>query len=364
MVIAHIVGAKIWGGGEQYVYDVSLELSKRGHQVYVFVGKEQEGFQKKYSEVATVICVDLHGLLGLGAYGALCRYLKKYKVDILNCHSGHYAFLSTLVKRAVPGMRLVMFRHNAQPNKKGLYHSWLRKQFDGVICVSRLVYDLQMRDLEKENIGKWHLVYSGINTEKFTRQVAEKTSQHFVVGYAGRLVEDKGLDVLIQAMGMLAVSGREVILKIAGAGRTEFVSFLKNKARELKIESSIEFVGQQEDMNSFYRGLDLFVLPSVVAEAFGLVICEAMYCSIPVISTSSGAQKEIIEDGKNGWIVPPQEVGFLKNKILEVMLNKEQTALIAQQGKITVSEKFTVDICVDNLENVYKKLLKNSWGAI
>jgi len=360
MVIAHLVGAKNWGGGEQYVYDISLELSKRGHKVYIFVATDQEFLKKKYSEVATVICVDLHNLMGIRAYKDLCKYLKEYKVDIINCHSGHYAFLSVLAKKAVPGIRLVIFRHNAQPNKKDSYHRWIRKQFDAVICVSRLVYDLQLRDLEKDNISKWYLVYSGINTNKFKKQISDNTTQQFVVGYAGRLVEDKGLYVLIKAIGMLAESGQEVLLKIAGTGRSEFISSLKKEAKELKVECLVEFMGLQEDMNAFYRGLDLFVLPSIVSEAFGLVICEAMYCSVPVITTSSGAQEEIIENGKNGWIVPPQDASSLKDKILEVMLNKTQAALIAEKGKKTVSEKFTIDICVNNLENVYVEILQKT----
>src|SRR5574344_345482 len=268
MIIAHIVGAKVWGGGEQYVYDVCKQFKLRGNTNYVFVDKQQHLLSTKYADVANVVEVNLFSMSGLGAYKEIRDKLCEYKVDILNCHSGHFSLLCALLKKNIKNIRFIMFRHNVQPNKYDSYHYWLRKQFDAVVCVSKLVYDLQLKKLEQNSTKKWHLVYSGIDISKFKEPVI-KRKECFVVGYAGRLVENKGIDILLRAVANCLKQGKEIYLKIAGNGSKEYEDYIKNRLEQLNIKKNVELLGRQDDMNKFYRLLDVFVLPSLVPEAFG-----------------------------------------------------------------------------------------------
>lgn len=124
------------------------------------------------------------------------------------------------------------------------------------------------------------------------------------------------------------------------------------------METYVEVLPFQQNLNTFYRSLDVFVLPSIVKEAFGLVLCEAMYCGVPVISTDSGAQREIIKDGMNGFIIPSNNIEKLSCIIKKIAENSEAMRVIASEGKKIVLDQFTVEKCVDGIEKVYL----GSWG--
>ena len=132
--LLHIVQAKVWGGGEQYVYDISRELTKRGYKVLIVVDKTNKEMQKRFSEVGQVKTMNLYSLSGIFSLRALCQLVREEKVDILNCHSGHAAYLCLIIK-LLTNSRLVLFKHNAQPSKVDFYHTLLRKYTNAVICV-------------------------------------------------------------------------------------------------------------------------------------------------------------------------------------------------------------------------------------
>ena len=215
--IIHIVIAKTWGGGEQYVYDVCKEMKKRGLQTYVVVDKRNIGMQKKFSEVSKVIVSELYSLAGLRSVSTLSSFIKKNNIKYINCHSGH-ALLLCLILKKITGTRVIMFKHNALPAKNDLYHQWQRSYTDAYVCVSNLVYDLQteiLSDIEKQ---KFYLIYNGIDTSRFNKyQNNMREKESYVVGYAGRIAEDKGIDILLEAFGKIADKYNNTKLLLAGA---------------------------------------------------------------------------------------------------------------------------------------------------
>ena len=110
-------------------------------------------------------------------------------------------------------------------------------------------------------------------------------------------------------------------------------------------------------MEKFYKMLDVFVLPSVVREAFGLVLCEAMYCQIPVITTDSGAQKEIIDNDKDGLIVQASDKVALEKALLRLYEQRDVGDMIAINAKKKVETHFTAKKCASNLMKLYKNIL-------
>ena len=87
--ILHVVMAKVWGGGEQYVYDVSKEMQRQGHSVFVLVDKSNCLLQQRYAEVATVVTANLYCAAGLFSVNRIKNEILNNNIDIINCHSGH-----------------------------------------------------------------------------------------------------------------------------------------------------------------------------------------------------------------------------------------------------------------------------------
>lgn len=143
--ILNIVSAKIWGGGEQYVYDVSKALGLRGCTMFTAVNKNNELMHRRFSEVSSVFTTRLHTLNGLFSLCALTRFIRENRISHLMIHTGKIAALSILLKK-LTGVRLIFVKHNVVANKTDFYHRLIQKNTDRFICVSRLVYDVQTAD--------------------------------------------------------------------------------------------------------------------------------------------------------------------------------------------------------------------------
>lgn len=199
------------------------------------------------------------------------------------------------------GARLVFYKHNPVPAKHDLYHSWVQKHVDDFICVSEFVRNLLL-DERTPYPEKYHLVYNGINLRRFKSENIRREAGNdcFTVGFAARLKKVKGLYVLLDAVRKMHDDYPEIQLVIAGAGTPEQITKLRSVIKEYNMHSYVTYIGFQDDMMKFYSRIDCLVLPSIMLEAFGLVICEAMYCEVPVITSNTGAQPEIIEHKKQG----------------------------------------------------------------
>ena len=201
--IMHIVMAKVWGGGEQYVYDVCKEMKRQGHIVFIVIDKTNYLLQQRYEEVATVIKVNLYFAAGIVSVNYLKNKICEENIDFINCHSGHAVLLCVMLK-FLTGKKLVFFKHNAIGSKKDLYHVWLRKNIDIIICVSKLVLDLQTKELTNDEKKKFYLIYNGIDLNKFDENFGfRKDNNKFVIGYAGRLNANKGIDILLDSSALL-----------------------------------------------------------------------------------------------------------------------------------------------------------------
>ena len=351
--ILHVVMAKVWGGGEQYVYDVSKEMQRQGHSVFVLVDESNFLLQQRYSEVATVLTANLYYAAGLFSVNRIKNEIFRNAIDIINCHSGH-GVIFCLALKFLTGRKMILFKHNALPAKHDLYHQWLRKNTDAVIWVSKLVWKLQTEGLSEIEKKKFHLIYNGVDLNNFNKYPMDcKDSEGFVIGYAGRLVADKGIDILLKAFALLYKKHKNIRLKIAGADENGYWKQLNSLSVELGIHEAVWYCGIEIDMEKFYKSLDLFVLPSVVKEAFGLVLCEAMSCGVPVITTSSGAQEEIIEDGIDGFIIKAGDIEGLAQKVYLLYTEEYLRSTFKDNGKVKVSRDFNLKCCVKKILNCY-----------
>lgn len=352
MSILHIVGAKVWGGGEQYVYDMCDELRHRDLQVYTVVDIKNSTFKERLQAVSKVLQVNLYTLQGLLSIQVIARHIKEEGITSIHCHSGKYILLCIFLKK-LTGVKLFFYKHNVVPRKEDIYHRWIESQVDRFICVSKCVYDMQVNVKHPE---RYVLLYNGVNTRRFPKLTPKKmvgtvdqTHSLVTLGYAGRIEENKGLFVLLEAVRKLVSSHQLVQLKICGDGTQENVTRLKEYIATHHLESYIQYMGFQEDINQFYRSIDCLVAPSIVKEAFGLVLCEAMYCEALVIASRSGAQHEIIENGVSGILLEDITVETTYNACMNVVLDPTRRAHMALQGKTRIISHFTIHKMVDTI---------------
>jgi glycosyltransferase involved in cell wall biosynthesis len=164
----------------------------------------------------------------------------------------------------------------------------------------------------------------------------------------------KGLDTLIKAFKRVNEYDPELQLYLAGDGPLR--SELERLCLNLKLQDRVKFLGSKtrKEVRKLLHGCILFVLASRY-EPFGIAIIEALACKKAVIATKVGGIPEIIENGKTGLLVEPDNPADLANAIIEILLNKRLRSELANNGYNSVLKRF------NQHENgrAYEKLFEN-----
>jgi glycosyltransferase involved in cell wall biosynthesis len=127
---------------------------------------------------------------------------------------------------------------------------------------------------------------------------------------------------------------------LVGGGFLE--SELRGKVRDLRLEDVVLFAGETSDVRPFLAAADVFVLPSE-REGLPLVILEAMALGLPCIAAEAGGNREVIEDGVNGFVVPAGDAGRLADAIERLLAAPEQMAAMGRNARRTVEERFDLE---------------------
>lgn len=136
-----------------------------------------------------------------------------------------------------------------------------------------------------------------------------------LVGSLGRLVPSKGFEFFVRAASLVVAEVPNVKFVIAGEGPQR--QQLENFTITLGLQNRFQLIGFRSDSASFLAALDIFVCPSLW-EGGPLTVLEAMQLAKPVISTGVGIVPEVIEDGRNGLLVPTRDPFRLKDAIVEL----------------------------------------------
>jgi glycosyltransferase involved in cell wall biosynthesis len=167
----------------------------------------------------------------------------------------------------------------------------------------------------------------------------------------------KYVDRLIRAMAILKRKGVAANLEIVGDG--VLMPELLALCREEQVEDRVRFLGRvgDEELTRSYERAALFALPSAI-EGFGIVFLEAWRHGLPVICGSEGAPPEIVTDGINGFVVPPDDVNQVASRI-ELLLSKPELAkAMGESGRKTVESKYLDHHFKENLETILEGLVR------
>jgi glycosyltransferase involved in cell wall biosynthesis len=185
-------------------------------------------------------------------------------------------------------------------------------------------------------------------------------SQEVRIGFVGRLVPEKGVDLLLDALAAMKTSS-EWRLMLVGGGPEE--AALKSQAARLGIAEKVRFVGQVPSlqMPEFFRELDVLVIPSRTMpnwkEQFGRVIIEAMASEVAVIGSDSGAIPDVI--GEAGLIFPEGNIGALSEALLQLIDDKASREALARAGQQRALEQFTQEQIARQTVEVYRAMLSS-----
>lgn len=230
-----------------------------------------------------------------------------------------------------------------------LLTAW-RDVFDLIIANSEAVKDRLVAD----GFGVAEVVLNGIPRHPSRPPLTLPPT----LAFSGRLVREKGVDVLLRAFATVRTAVPAARLLLAGDG-PERQNLMKLIA-DLNISSNVSMLGHlgRAELERRLAPGWIQVVPSLWEEPFGLVAAEAMMRGTAVIASSSGGLKEVVRDGRTGILVPPGDVGALARAIMELLDNRERTEQMGKAGLSVALSSYTLEAHVEKLIEIYQGLCR------
>ena len=184
--------------------------------------------------------------------------------------------------------------------------------------------------------------------------------------FVGRLVERKGVEILVRAIASLR-ERRAVRLTIVGEGVWE--PRIRETISREDVEDSVIMAGRvgAEELARIYGRADVFVLPAVVdakgdTEGLGVVLIEALRAGVPVIGSDVGGIPDIVIHGETGWLVPSEDPEALANEIERVLTDPVEASRRVRLGRERINERFLLSGVVKALTDCYESALVKRRG--
>lgn len=361
--ILHINTERNWRGGEQQTLSLVQGLRQQNIACGLVCQPDTELAVRARQCGVSVFEIPMHGEADFRAALKIRAILKRHACKLAHCHTSHAQALGFWASCFLPVKRLTtrrvafsIYRHDFMKINAIKY----KYMTDHYVAISENVKLALVNDgLDHEKIS---VVYSGVDPLRFAAVTdAEVAALRLALGIApeakvllnaAHLSKEKGQDVLLAALP--AVIGRysELRLVLAGGGDS---TALRGLAAELGVAEKVIFAGFRQDVGTFYKMCDIFVLPSL-SEGLGTAALDALALQKPIIVSAAGGLPEVADNGKGGRVVPPGDSGALADAIISGFDNITQSGIMARHGYENLLRNFTLDSMVAGNLNVYRTL--------
>ena len=323
--------------------------------------------------------VSVPHLRDLRALPRLVRYLRRQKIDLLHTQLEFSDTLGSIAAK-IAGIPAVTTLHTFDAPAPGtrLYWRlklrwWVFRHFsDRVIAVSEGTrqHHLKMGQLPPDKVIT---LYNGIDLSRFTPVTAESrraTRAEFGIPPQAPLLitvavlrPPKGIQYLIEALPRILQAMPQARYLLVGDG--EHRAALQALAQKHSVAERVIFAGSRTAIPDLLAAADLFVLPTLT-EALPTVLAEAMAAQLPIVASKVGGVPEMVEDRRNGLLVPPAEPASLADACLKILQNPAQAQAMAAAGRQIVEEKFNITRHVQQLGDIYQEILaaRGHWSAV
>lgn len=391
-----------FGGAGVVAYNLAKGLQKRGHELFVIttVRKKTKEEKIKFEGLNIFkIYASYHerwrswlGLYNPQTVGKVEKIIKEIKPEIIHAHNIHSylsyrclkiakkyskaVFLTThdlmlfhygkLIPKTDNYIKKIAIKDQVReanktynPFRNSLIRNYL-KYVDKIFAVSNSLKNL----LEVNGIRNTEVVYNGIDVGNWcvdNAKIEEFKNKYNLGGkkviiFSARLIEAKGGDQLIHSLSLVNKEFQEFILLVVGK-EWAYTQKLKKIAEKLNIGGKIVFTDflKEGDLKTAYNVADLSVFPSLCFETFGMSNLEAMACKKPVVSSYFGGPKEVVIDGETGYLVNPNNVDLMADKIIDLLKNPQKAKQFGEAGYKRVGEFFSLEKQADEILKRYIK---------
>ncbi len=350
MNILFINTSRIWGGNEKWTHMAAHGLAEN-HTVLLAYRAPDLGVRFSVNKLR----LPFWNRFDVYTLTRLSRFIKKQGVEMVVSTNRKFYLLGALAARFSGCRHFVRCGIVWEVRDNKYYRILFQKYVDGVIVNAEPIRQ-RLAGTGFIDEKKIHLIYNGLDVLKLdkSRCADQEKPFHFTIASMGELIPRKGYPELIRAFALFDNKNpnNKAGLVIIGKGKQK--ARLKKLSQKLGIGDKVFFAGFIDNPYPLLNMADLFVSSSV-NEGLPNALVEAMYLKIPVITTAAGGSGEVIEHGRNGWLVEQdnqeQLAGLIENAALKI--NGQQLNQMGDAANKTAAQKFSLKRMSRQLEHAF-----------
>jgi glycosyltransferase involved in cell wall biosynthesis len=364
----HVLKATGIAGAETHLLALLPALRMRGAESSVVLLEDprrpQDELRGRFEQAGVPVqTVSIRRHVDPALTVRLRALLAREPFDVLHAHLPHGEVYGELALRSLKKVRFVVSRHNDDRFRRWLplrpvFAPSIRRA-DRIIAISQAVRRFLV-EVEGAPAEKTVCIPYGIDARAgaasgrpgiFRREIG--AGREPIVGFVGRLVSQKGADILLKAFALVERRHPTARLVLAGDGPLRAV--LERQARALGLRRAL-FLGWRADAADILAGIDLLAMPSRW-EGFGLVALEAMAAAKPVVAARVSALPEIVLPEQTGLLVKPDDPDDLARAILRLLHEPEHAVAMGRTGRKRVRDEFTVERMARRTAEIYSRVM-------
>ena len=316
--------------------------------------------------------VAMYGRLDATAAVRLAAYVRRHHVDLVVAHTLRANLVGAIAARLarVPVVATIHspIARDTERRVRNVWNAWLQKLLipmtDAYITVSDgLRTEMVTMGVPPSRItvvrnGVEAELYEGGNRAGFRRSLADVEEGAPLVGTLALLRPRKGVEDLLSAAPLILRECPSCTFLIAGrAEKPSYAARLRRLCRELGIAERVVFTGPRDDVPDLLAALDVFVLPSLFGEGSPLALLEAMAAGRAVVATDTEGNRELVEDGVTGRLVPPRDPRGLASAVTMLLTDPVRRREMGQAAQRAVGQRFGAARMAGEAETAYLRVL-------
>ena len=363
--VLEVINSLKIGGAELLLRNFVIEAKKNNQYTVdvctLYATNDAKNIEEIKKKNVRIWSLDLKNKYTLSSVGKIKKIIERENYEIVHVHLFPASAFVALSSLFLPNNIHYIFTEHSTFNRRRtikifkIVDGFIYNRYSKIICSSKQVQNSLIKWIPK-NKEKTEVIYNG--TPIHSKPVVDQIIKNYDVLFVGRLVHQKGIRFLLEAVSILQNKYKKYI-KVAIVGGGHLEKELKKMCEKLKINDSVEFLGFQRDVDQIMRSSRVLVLPSRW-EGFGLVLLEAMKNKLPIIATNVGGIPEIITNGHEGILVPKENPKILANSINRVLENSELGNQFIQNAYKKVQNHYSIEKYAHNMFNLYSKMMSDN----
>ena len=370
MRVVHLMASPFYGGPERQMLGLARHLPSEVESI--FLSFAERGLAQAFLDE-----VRRHGYEGKSLHYNTPRYfacvhevadeLCRLQADLLCC-SGYKPDLVGWRAARRAGVRVVSVSHGwTSATWKVRCYEKLDKivlpRLDAVVCVSKAQADkVRCAGVPDAKIA---VVQNAVDAEAFVEPSAEKRAEiarwfaqppRWLIGAAGRFSPEKGFADFVEAAALVVSQRPEAGFTLFGDGPLRAV--LEQRIAQRGLQGKFVLAGFRNDLSRLLPNLDVAVMSSYT-EGLPVILLEAGAACVPAVATAVGGIPEVLDDGQNGYLVPPGDASALAQRIVALLDHESQRQAMGLAARDRVRNNFSFTAMSRKYHELFKKLVRS-----